>query len=111
MAPTNGTTADYRPLAWEDLHMATNQQLHNLDEKLDDIQHAVATLAIEQATMGGEVKVLATQLGGFKETFDDRLTKLEAARSRDEWRAWAERLAAALGGAGVLQLAQHFLGR
>ena len=31
MAPTNGTTADYRPLAWEDLHMATKQQLHYVD--------------------------------------------------------------------------------
>ena len=80
--------------------MPSNQQYHNLDDKLDDVRSSMAQLAVAQATMGGELKVLAT-----------KLEVLEADHRRNEWQAWAERLGFAIVGASGLGIAQHFLGR
>lgn len=97
-------------LEGEDL-VAIQQQIRDLDEKVDDIRGSVANMAVSQANTAGEVKVLTTKLEGFKETVEDRITALETERSRDEWRAWAERLGAAMVGAGGLELARQFLSR
>jgi hypothetical protein len=85
------------------------QMLRDLDEKVDDIHRSVTTMAIAQATAAGDVKVLATEFKGFQTNVEDRIEALEAQKNRDEWQAWAERLAAAILGAGGLELARRFL--
>ena len=91
--------------------VAIQHQIRDLDAKVEDIRSSMATIEVGQATAAGKVEVLATKLDGFKENVEDRITALETERSRDEWRAWAERLGAAIVGAGGLELARQFLSR
>lgn len=82
--------------------VATNQQLRDLDEKVEDIRSSIANMAVAQATAAGEVKVLATKFDGF----EDRIEALEAARDRTDLRAWIERLVYGALGAALVQLAK-----
>lgn len=91
--------------------MVLQQQLRDLDGKIEDVRFKVSDIAVSQAKQAGQQEVLATKLDSFKETVQDRIEALETGRSRDEWRAWAERLAAAFVGAGGLSLAQHWLSK
>lgn len=87
-----------------------HQMLRDLDQKVDDIRGSVASMSVSQAITAGDVKVLATKLDGFEEGVDRRIGALEAVKSRDEWQAWAERLAAAIIGGGALEVARRWLG-
>lgn len=91
--------------------VAIQQQIRDVAEAVDDIRGSVASIAISQATMAGDIKVLTATQEGFEIRIEKRVADLEASRTRDEWRAWVERLAAALGGAGLWQLAHSLLSK
>ena len=92
-------------------YVASQQQIKDLTEKIDDVQSSVSTMAVAQATAAGKVDVLGAKFDAFTAHLGDRVQKLEAARSTDEWRAWAERLGYALVGAGALELARQLVVR
>ena len=108
-------TRNRRPLNGADVEgesaVQIQQSIRDLDVKVEDIRSSVAVLSVGQATAAGKVEVLATKLDTFKENVEDRIRALETERARAEWRAWAERLAAAIGGAATLELVQRMLAR
>lgn len=108
---TNGVPTD-----WDDdaamekaFTVPLQEQIRDIAKIADDIRASVAHMAVQQAVTSGEVKVLATKLDGFEERIEPRIEALESGRARDEWRAWAERLAAFILGGGALQVVQHLL--
>lgn len=95
----------------EDDDVAITQQLRDLDGKVDDVRASVTQIVVKQAETVGQVAVLATKLEGFEDRIEPRILALETERRREQWQAWAERLAAAILGAGGLELARHLLSR
>ena len=91
--------------------MQIQQQIRDLDLKVEDIRSSCANIAVAQATAAGKQEVLAAKVEGFEQRIEDRVAALEMERSRNEWRAWAERLLSAMGGAGVLELARLLLSK
>jgi len=103
-----------RPLNGADVEgesaVAIQQQIRDLDAKVEDIRSSVATMAIAQATATGEQHVLAAKLDGFKDNIEDRIEALEMQRSRNEWQSWAERFGFTLVGAGGVELLRRIFG-
>lgn len=95
----------------ETVTVAIQQQIRDIAKTADDIRASVATMGVQQAVTTGEVKVLATKLDGFEERIEPRIAALEVGRSRDEWRAWAERLFSGAGLAAAFELARHLLSK
>lgn len=91
--------------------VAIQQQIRDVAEAVDDIRGSVASIAIAQASMAGDIKVLTATQEGFESGIERRVAALEAGVTRDEWRAWAERLASAVAGAGAAQLAHTLLSK
>lgn len=95
--------------------VATQSQIKDLTEKVDDVRASVALMGVSQATTSGDVRVLSAKFDGLAERMEDRIEKLEDERASErtatEWRNWAERALYAGIGAGVLELARTLLSR
>lgn len=113
MLPSRQQSNGHAPLAprteADEDDVAVNQQIRDLDEKIDDIRSSMAGMAVAQATTAGDVKVLAATVKGFEERIEDRLEVLEQHRAVTEWQKWGERLAAAVIGASCIELARRAL--